>query len=217
MNGAPDEGFLSNESRATIEQALELFSPRIVQWEEEIDVRIQFPQACKEEKRMFWRFLSQWNFQHYALNLMVDFEKSHKISFDWVMLLRPDLVRYYSLKPYCGFDQNILYDPNVFGEAFVPYGDWFRLIRGDIAVEAFDVIRNLDGKCDMSVSELGISKLKLSGKISESTKREKGISFMPGYIVRHCNYGNLLEFCSYMTDKRYFVNEGECGALLHAC
>lgn len=214
MNGAPDELRLSNATRAEIERALEHFSPRVVVWEEEVDVRDQLRECAKENGKTYWRWVSQWFAQHKALALMRDYEQRLGSKFDWVMWLRPDLVWYYGIKPYCGFDRNIFYDPNTFGSS-VPYPDWFGFVRGDIAVAALDRLHNIGSECNIVDN---VAALK-SQKLIVATNLETGANFMPGYAVRQCNYGNLQECCSYMIDKRYFANRdsGECDRLLHAC
>ena len=40
-------------------------------------------------------------------------------------------------------------------------------------------------------------------------------NFMPGYVVRECSM--QAEFCQYLRDPLYFVNEGECERVMRAC
>ena len=213
MNGAPDEDRLTNASREAIEHVLERFNPRVVVWEEDFDIRELFHQCGS--KAPHWRVVSQMYALQQALSLVHAYERRNMLKFDWVMRIRPDLVWHYGIKPYCGFNRNILYDPNTFGDGtFVPYGDWFVLVRGDLSSELFGLMDRFGKEC--SFPDV-FHELQKNGRISESN-RISGSNFMPGYVLRHCNFGNLQEFCSYMTDKRYFANGAdECGTLLHNC
>ena len=217
MNDAPDEVKLSDAKRAEIESVLELFNPRVVVWEEDVDVRT-LPQVANskcinvEKTRVeAWR----WKSQHYGvyrvMNLVLDYERNHSTAFDWVMKLRPDLLWYHGLKPYCGFDSMIAYDPNQYGDSSVPYPDWFSLVRGDVANESFDLFTPWVNCMESDAQAALVSK-----KLLEGSNRMTGEQNMPGYVLRPCDFGWTLEFCSYMKDKRYFAN-GECDAVLHDC
>ena len=218
-----DEAKLSNASRAEVEQVLQLFSPRIVVWAEDEDITGQFNPNCSfyasngVPQSPLWRFLAQWHGIQKVLFLVLEYQRSNNIQFDWVMRLRPDLLWYYGFKPYCGFNRNIAYNPSVLSEP-IPFFDWFLLARGDLAARIFDTLgryRTCVGDFGWTEGDAVLTALKQEGLLT-GNNREQSENFLPGFLVRDCSMkGKDGTYCDGL-DIRYFSNN-ECDNVLLAC
>ena len=137
------------------------------------------------------------------------------------MKLRPDLLWYHGIKPYCGYNRKIAYNPSRFGDSPLPYYDWYQLIRGDLAATAFDTLGQYracvhDSFGMWTQGDGVLNTLKQQGQLI-NTNRDAGITFLPGYVLRNCSL-NVNEFCFHMTNPQYFANgEAECNSVLHTC
>jgi hypothetical protein len=226
-NQLVDGAHISGALRAEVEVALQLFQPRVVVWAEDEDVSGEFNAKCDLYNRdgtpqpPLWRFLSQWRGLQHALNLVLDYEKRQGTAFDWVMKLRPDVLWYHGLKPYCGYNRGVAYNPSTFLGGPVPYYDWHCLVRGDLAKEAFDTLGQYRACVGTSfphstMGDTALTNLVQQGKLVD-TNKNSGASFLPGYILRDCAQKDN-EFCQYMGSPLYFANgQSECDTLLHAC
>ena len=214
-----DGARISDAERAEVEAVLRLFEPRVVVWAEDVDIKNQFNPNCSiynengEGKTPLWRFISQWHGLRQALNLVLDYERSKGARFDWAMKLRPDLLWYHGLKPYCGYSRAVAYNPSVFGSTPVPYYDWFQLVRGDLAAQIFDTLGNYRACVGESFGmwtqgDAVLTTLKQQGLLA-GINRELGQNFLPGYVIRKTQN----EFCADLGDPRYFSNS-ECSSVL---
>lgn len=225
-NSAMDGAQLSDGLRAELENVLQLFTPRVVVWAEDEDVRGEFNPNCDlynsngAPQLPLWRFLSQWKGLQHALHLVLDYEKKQGVSFDWVMKLRPDVLWYHGLKPYCGYNPMVAYNPSTFLGGPVPYSDWHMLVRGELAKDVFDTLGRYKACVGAFFSPIwedaALEHLIQQGKLTD-TNKNLGASFLPGYILRDCALKEN-EFCQYMGSPLYFANgDRECDTLLHTC